>query len=85
MSGACANRSPKLGEVTPHWKSGDKVSLCPKCRKTFGVFLKREHCRACGEVSSVFSIFITLAHSISSLGYSKVVGARRYMLTSYSS
>ncbi|KAL2854103.1 hypothetical protein BJX68DRAFT_232804 [Aspergillus pseudodeflectus] len=46
-----------LGEVTglptrDHWKADSASSSCdsPTCRSSFGLFLRRHHCRHCGHV-----------------------------------
>ncbi|KAJ5343717.1 Zinc finger FYVE-related protein [Penicillium brevicompactum] len=46
-----------LGEVTgqptrEHWKADSASSNCdsPTCRSSFGIFLRRHHCRHCGHV-----------------------------------
>ncbi|KAI9372617.1 hypothetical protein BJX61DRAFT_506604 [Aspergillus egyptiacus] len=46
-----------LGEVTglptrEHWKADSASSSCdsPTCRSSFGLFLRRHHCRHCGHV-----------------------------------
>ncbi|KAF9883360.1 hypothetical protein FE257_003527 [Aspergillus nanangensis] len=46
-----------LGEVTgtptrDHWKADAQSATCdsPECRSSFGIFLRRHHCRHCGHI-----------------------------------
>ena len=34
----------------PHWQEDDRVLRCPDCHKSFGVTLRRHHCRGCGMI-----------------------------------
>ncbi|KAJ5902847.1 hypothetical protein N7495_003375 [Penicillium taxi] len=50
-------RTEHLGEVTglptrDHWKADSASPNCdsPTCRSSFGIFLRRHHCRHCGHV-----------------------------------
>ncbi|OQE14728.1 hypothetical protein PENSTE_c033G09425 [Penicillium steckii] len=50
-------KNESLGEVTghptrDHWKADSASSNCdsPTCRSSFGLFLRRHHCRHCGHV-----------------------------------
>ncbi|KAJ5114271.1 Zinc finger FYVE-like protein [Penicillium alfredii] len=50
-------KNAHLGEVTglptrDHWKADSASSNCdsPTCRSSFGLFLRRHHCRHCGHV-----------------------------------
>ncbi|KAJ5578790.1 uncharacterized protein N7459_007754 [Penicillium hispanicum] len=50
-------KTEHLGEVTglptrDHWKADSASSSCdsPTCRSSFGIFLRRHHCRHCGHV-----------------------------------
>ncbi|KAJ5800642.1 uncharacterized protein N7518_002710 [Penicillium psychrosexuale] len=50
-------KNEHLGEVTglptrTHWKADSASSNCdsPTCRSSFGIFLRRHHCRHCGHV-----------------------------------
>jgi hypothetical protein len=50
-------KTEDLGEVTglptrDHWKADSASSSCdsPTCRSSFGLFLRRHHCRHCGHV-----------------------------------
>ncbi|KAJ5746854.1 uncharacterized protein N7511_008550 [Penicillium nucicola] len=50
-------KNESLGEVTglptrEHWKADSASSNCdsPTCRSSFGIFLRRHHCRHCGHV-----------------------------------
>ncbi|KAL3479729.1 hypothetical protein BJX99DRAFT_60440 [Aspergillus californicus] len=50
-------KNEHLGEVTglptrDHWKADSASSHCdsPTCRSSFGLFLRRHHCRHCGHV-----------------------------------
>ncbi|MCK8786393.1 FYVE zinc finger domain-containing protein [Roseomonas sp. NAR14] len=39
-----------LTESDARWADDQGVQQCPSCRKSFGVFLRRHHCRNCGRI-----------------------------------
>lgn len=38
------------GYTLPHWQPDSEVSECPICKRRFGLFFRRHHCRKCGRV-----------------------------------
>ncbi len=40
----------KLGDSAPIWVPDERVTMCQKCHCDFTFFLRRHHCRACGQV-----------------------------------
>jgi len=38
------------GVVGPHWQRDREAPRCNGCRKIFGMFLRRHHCRRCGKI-----------------------------------
>ena len=43
-----------LGHLAPPWLPDSAVSMCQLCSVQFTVTRRRHHCRACGQVSSLF-------------------------------
>mmetsp|Transcript_35901 Transcript_35901/g.69733 ORF Transcript_35901/g.69733 Transcript_35901/m.69733 type:complete len:361 (-) Transcript_35901:199-1281(-) len=35
---------------TDHWQKDEDVKKCPRCEKTFGIGLRKHHCRQCGRI-----------------------------------
>jgi hypothetical protein len=43
------------------WVDDDKITTCHKCEKEFGFFLRKHHCRSCGNIFCYLCVNYTVS------------------------